>query len=62
MSDSERINEALDVIYPAKPAPYTIEEFSDTLKALTRIEYLMSKKQSMKFIIPGNEADGIGDS
>lgn len=52
MSDSERISDALDVIYPPIPQE-KIDEYSDTLKTLARLEHVL--KQSTE-----DEAGGIG--
>lgn len=54
MTDSERISNALDVIYPSIPQD-KIDEYSDTMKALARLEHVL--KQST-----GDEAEGIGDA
>lgn len=45
MSDSERISDALDVIYPPIPQE-KIDEYSDTLKTLARLEYVLAKEAS----------------
>lgn len=54
MSDSERIDALEAVIYPPIPQE-KIDEYSDTLKALARLEHVL--KQSTE-----DEAGGIGDA
>jgi len=60
MSDSERISDALDVIYPPIPQD-KIDEYSDTLKALARLEYALSEDSNLN-LPDKDEAGGIGDA